>query len=262
MTPAKKTPAKKAPAKPISLGTCFVLMPFKEPFDAYYRAIFKPAIAKAKLTPVRADDLFRPSVIVSDLWGMIQEAKVLLAELTTKNANVFYELGLAHAIGKPVILVTETMDDVPFDLQQLRILLYNKDDPAWGEILSEGIASSIAEIIANPIEAVPSIFRRLVASQAPEQNETAARLDAMEGQIRGLRLDAKRWERKQEMSVAERKLSRVDSSGELDRWVQEMSKAYPVSYLLSLVRGDKSHLPSNEVSRVEEILLARRDVLT
>jgi len=42
---------------------------------------------------------------VADLWQMIQNATVLLAELTTKNANVFYELGLAHAIGKPVILV-------------------------------------------------------------------------------------------------------------------------------------------------------------
>ena len=117
-TKAKKTKKKtsKKPAKarqPKSKGDCFVMMPFKEPFSTYYEAIFKPAIVKARLKPIRADDLFRPSVIVADLWQMIQGAKLLLAELTTKNANVFYELGLAHAIGKPVILVSETMEDVP-----------------------------------------------------------------------------------------------------------------------------------------------------
>ncbi len=73
--PAKKT-TKKAAMKTKKLGTCFVMMPFKEPFDLYYEAIFKPAIDTANLDPIRADDLFRPSIIVSDLWQMIQNAKV------------------------------------------------------------------------------------------------------------------------------------------------------------------------------------------
>ncbi|MFX0194575.1 MAG: hypothetical protein ACFFCW_00510 [Candidatus Hodarchaeota archaeon] len=113
----KKVRKKKTIKKPE--GTCFVMMPFREPFNLYYETIFKPAITAANLNPTRADDLFRPSAIVSDLWQMIQKAKALLAELTLKNANVFYELGLAHAIGKPVVLIAETEDDIPFDLQQL-----------------------------------------------------------------------------------------------------------------------------------------------
>ena len=149
--------------------------------------------AKANLDPVRADDLFRPSVIVSDLWQMIQQAKILLAELTTKNANVFYELGLAHAIGKPIILVSETMDDVPFDLQQLRVLLYDKNDPNWGDKLSHAITKAITETIDNPIEAVPSIFRKTVPSQAPEQDATTARLDNLESQMRTLRAGNSAW---------------------------------------------------------------------
>jgi len=119
----KKVAKKKKKITKKIAGKCFVMMPFKTPFDIYYTTIFKPAIKAANLEPIRADDLFRPSVIVSDLWNMVQNAHVLLAELTTKNANVFYELGLAHAIGKPVVLVSETMDDVPFDLQQLRVIL-------------------------------------------------------------------------------------------------------------------------------------------
>ncbi|GAI30350.1 unnamed protein product [marine sediment metagenome] len=145
----------------------------------------------ANLKPVRADDLFRPSVIVADLWQMIQDCKVLVAELTTKNANVFYELGLAHAIGKPVILVSEKMDDVPFDLQQLRVLLYDKDDPAWGEKLSKSITNALKETLSEPIEAVPGIFRKKVKSQAPEQDATIARIEALEKQMRSVRAPAR-----------------------------------------------------------------------
>jgi hypothetical protein len=183
---AKKKPAKrKVKKKPI--GTCFVMMPFKEPFDMYYLSIFQPAIKAAGLKSVLASDLFRPSPIVADLWQMIQDSTVLLAELTTKNANVFYELGLAHAIGKPVILVSETMDDVPFDLQRLRILLYDKDDPAWGVELSQKITNALKETLVAPTEAIPGMFREKVESQAPKQDATTARLEALEQQFRSLR---------------------------------------------------------------------------
>jgi hypothetical protein len=128
-TTPKGKAKKKATKKPI--GTCFVLMPFKEPFDTYYSLIIRPAVIAAGLEPLRGDSLFRPSPIMADIWTMIQDAKVLVAELTEKNANVFYELGLSHAIGKPVILMSETIEDVPFDLQPLRVILYDKDDPAW-----------------------------------------------------------------------------------------------------------------------------------
>lgn len=181
---AAKRLSKKTGAKSETKGTCFVMMPFREPFETYYKLIFEPAIIKANLEPIRVVDLFRPSAIVGDLWQMIQDAKVLLAELTTKNANVFYELGLAHAIGKPVILVCESMEDVPFDLQQLRVLLYNKSNPAWGRKLIVEITNAITETLDSPIEAVPSVFRKTVPSQAPEQGATAARLDALESQVR------------------------------------------------------------------------------
>ena len=121
--PAKLRTSKKANKKKRkkSKGTCFVLMPFKEPYDAYFATIIRPAVTAAGLEVVRGDSLFRPSPIMADVWRMIQDAKVLVAELTEKNANVFYELGLAHAVGKPVVLIAETLADVPFDLQSLRV---------------------------------------------------------------------------------------------------------------------------------------------
>lgn len=225
--------------------------PLRDPFSVYYDAIFKPAIIKAHLTPVRADDLFRPSVIVSDLWQMIQEAKLLLAELTTKNANVFYELGLAHAIGKPVVLVSETMHDVPFDLQQMRVLLYDKNDPSWGEKLSEGITKALAETLNRPIEAVPSIFRKTVASQAPEQDITTTRLDALESQMRMLRARAPR------RSIAygqwEEELRKVGSSGELDGWAKKWRDGgVPWPILKNSIMS--SEIPVYEIERLERKL--------
>ena len=70
--------------------TCFTIMPFGGWFDDYYESIYKPAIEKAGLKPRRADDLYRPSTIVNDIWSCTKESKLVLADLTGKNPNVFY----------------------------------------------------------------------------------------------------------------------------------------------------------------------------
>jgi hypothetical protein len=133
-------------------------MPFGGYFDTYFESIYRPAILAAGLHPRRADDLFRPSAIVSDIWQETRKAKVLLADLSERNANVFYELGLAHAIGKPVILVTSSMDFVPFDLRSLRVLAYDKNRHDWGADLKAGITNAIKETLAEPLKAIPSTF--------------------------------------------------------------------------------------------------------
>ncbi len=161
-------------------------MPFEEPFDSYYERIIKPGVISAGLEPERGDSLFRPTPIMGDIWKMIQDAKVLVAEMTGKNANVFYELGLAHAIGKPVVLVAETMDDVPFDLQALRVIIYDKDDPAWGNKLRNKIRASLEETLSDPAKSVPPMFRKIVKSQAPKESEISARVSALERSVGSL----------------------------------------------------------------------------
>src|ERR1044071_4330712 len=102
----KKGRAVKQPAKQsANKETCFIIMPFGEWFDYYHDTIYVPAIESTGLIPRRADDLYRPSSIVNDIWALTQQAKVILADLSGKNPNVFYELGLAHAVAKPAILV-------------------------------------------------------------------------------------------------------------------------------------------------------------
>jgi nucleoside 2-deoxyribosyltransferase len=114
-----------------------------------------PAIEQAGLTPVRADaEIFGTGKIMDQIWRGIHNADVLVAELTTKNPNVFYELGRAHALLKPVVLVSSNTDDVPFDLRHIRVILYDTNDPFWGKKLIDKVADSIASAINNPEDAI------------------------------------------------------------------------------------------------------------
>jgi hypothetical protein len=113
------------------LDTCFVMMPFGGWNDRYYQDIYVPAIKDASLEPVRADELFSTGSVMEQIWEEIGKAKVLMADLTDKNANVFYELGLAHAAKKPVVFTTARIEDVPFDLRHLRVITYDVREPEW-----------------------------------------------------------------------------------------------------------------------------------
>jgi hypothetical protein len=152
-----------------STDTCFVMMPFANPFGPYYAGIYEAAIQKAGLTPVRADtEIFGTGKIMDQIWRGITSAKVLVAELTSRNPNVFYELGLAHALNKPVVLVCSNEDDVPFDLHHIRVIYYDVYDPFWGNKLIDKLAENILSAIQNPEEAV---FRRALDEGAKRESD-------------------------------------------------------------------------------------------
>lgn len=130
-------------------NSCFVIMPFGNATDRVYEKVFKPAISKANLKPVRGDEIFGHRRIMSDIWDSIRSCRCVLAELTGKNSNVLYELGLSHAIGKPVVIVTSDINDVPFDLRDIRCIVYDKNQPDWGELLREDITKTINGVIQN-----------------------------------------------------------------------------------------------------------------
>jgi hypothetical protein len=138
-----------------STDTCFVVMPFAEPLGTYYASVYEPAIKKAGLTPVRADnEIYGTGKIIDQIWSAISSAKVLLAELTKRNPNVLYELGLAHALRKPVVLVSSNEEDVPFDVKHVRVIYYDVNDPFWGSKLIDKVAENILSALKNPNEAI------------------------------------------------------------------------------------------------------------
>lgn len=140
----------------IAVGdTCFVVMPFAKPIGDHYEKIYSPAITKAGLKPMRADnEIFGTGKIMDQIWSGINGARVLVAELTSRNANVFYELGLAHALKKPVVLISSNDGDVPFDLHHIRVIYYDVTDPFWGEKLIAKVAENILSALKNPEEAI------------------------------------------------------------------------------------------------------------
>lgn len=100
-----------------------VMMPFRNEFNPVYEAI-ETAAVDARLRCERADNIWNNDVVLDDIVELIARGKIVVCDLTGKNANVFYETGIAHTLGKDVILLTQSMQDVPFDLRHRRILNY------------------------------------------------------------------------------------------------------------------------------------------
>lgn len=130
-------------------NSCFVIMPFSATFESEYTKVIKLAVESLGLTCVRGDQIYSRPQIMSDIWKALRSARVVIAELSEKNVNVFYEIGLAHALGKPVIIITRNEQDVPFDLKALRYLYYDTNNPAWGEDLKKDLKDMLTKVISE-----------------------------------------------------------------------------------------------------------------
>ena len=107
----------------------FILMPFSNepPYqhtNDVYQVHVKPTVERFGLNCIRADDIFGPSSIMEDVWSHILKASLIVADVTGRNPNVFYELGMAHTVGRPTIVIAQDENDVPFDIRAFRYLKY------------------------------------------------------------------------------------------------------------------------------------------
>ena len=102
----------------------FVLMPFTSALQPVYEDHIRAVCDELALTVARADDFYSSRSIVSDIWNGIYFSTLVVADCTGRNPNVFYEIGVAHTVGRPTILITQGIEDVPFDLRHLRCLTY------------------------------------------------------------------------------------------------------------------------------------------
>ena len=153
-------------------STCFVISPFGEPFDEYYEKIYKPAITKADLKPIRADEVYGTNAIIEDIFEQIVNAKLVICEATGKNPNVNYELGVAHALQKPAIIITQSIHDVPFDYRHLRVITYDQSKVNWAEMLQSAVAKTILSVLSNPDRAKvwkPEVVQETIQSNVPEE---------------------------------------------------------------------------------------------
>lgn len=99
------------------------MMPFHADFNTVYDSI-REASNNAGLRCRRADDIWENASIIQDVVSLIDRSRIVICDCTGRNPNVFYETGIAHTLGRDVILITQSEHDIPFDLRHLRYIRY------------------------------------------------------------------------------------------------------------------------------------------
>lgn len=117
-----------------------VMMPFAAEFGVVFEAI-KAAATGADLQCRRADDIWENASIIQDVVSLIDRSRIVVCDCTGRNPNVFYEVGIAHTLGREVILLAQNEHDIPFDLRHLRHVRYLNN--------GEGLAALTAALQAR-----------------------------------------------------------------------------------------------------------------
>lgn len=136
--------------------TCFVIQPFdKDTFDARYTDTFKPALAQAGFEAYRVDEDPKTEVLIQSIENGIRKAHICLADVTTDNPNVWYELGFAYAAGKRIILTCcdeEREGALPFDIRHRSVIQYKSKSLSDFEVLKEKIIERASVLRGGAIE--------------------------------------------------------------------------------------------------------------
>ena len=159
--------------------TCFIIMPISDNenydeghFSRVYEYLIKPAVETAGFIPVRADDIKKTNYIILDILKRLIESEMAICDLSSRNPNVLYELGIRQAFDKPVTFIKDELTDRIFDIQGFRDFEYNSSlriDEVEKE--RERLAEIIINTYNNENEDVNSIIDLLSITKANIKNE-------------------------------------------------------------------------------------------
>ena len=124
----------------------FVVMQFSSRYNDVYYEVIKTVCQQEKIDVLRIDEESGPGLIIQDITRAIHESKIVIADISPVNANVFYEVGFAHALNKPTILIAEKETKLPFDVSSFRTLFYENSIGGKGK-LEEGLKRHIKAIL-------------------------------------------------------------------------------------------------------------------
>lgn len=128
----------------------FVVMQFSEPYNELYQEVIHRICEEFKIDAKRADEVYGPGVIIADIIRQIVESKLIIAEITPANPNVYYEIGYAHALGKPTILIAEKDMRLPFDVSPFRVLFY-ENTIAGKKRIEDGLRRQLESILGQVV---------------------------------------------------------------------------------------------------------------
>ena len=132
------------------MGKAFIVMEYSLPYNELYEEVIKPVCINHKFEPIREDESSSTGFILSDIFKQINEAKFIIAEITPSNPNVYFEIGYAVAINKPIIFVADKDNEksLPFDISGFRVLFYQNTISGKKKI-EEGLSKHIEAILSE-----------------------------------------------------------------------------------------------------------------
>jgi hypothetical protein len=135
----------------IERPTAFIVMQFSAPYNEVYSHVIKQLCDEFRIDAVRADEIYGPGIIIKDVIDHIAKSQVVIADISPTNPNVYFEVGYALALGKPIILLAQRRPPeapLPFDLSAFRVQFY--DDSIGGKLkLEAGLRQHLKQILGN-----------------------------------------------------------------------------------------------------------------
>jgi hypothetical protein len=169
--------------------------PERKRADEIYKFIVSPAVKEAGLEPYRADLDLTPGPIAPRMLSELISARIVIADLTGRNPNVFYELGITHSFARPLISIADSVSSLPFDTKDERVIILGEYVPTGltyiqGEEAKTFLKASLAIVLADDYTA-PSPLREVAANAsvddlAPE-NPVAAEMAQMREALEDIR---------------------------------------------------------------------------
>ena len=150
----------------------FVVMPFAPEFGDVYELGIRPACEASGTVCERVDEQIFLESILDQIYKQIERADIVVAEMTGRNPNVLYEVGYAHGMGKPVILLTKSAEDIPFDLRHYPHVVYGESIAS----LKHQLQKRIQFLVSHPVEFVASSFR-IEQKRKAENDRVAAHVE-------------------------------------------------------------------------------------
>lgn len=126
----------------------FIVMQFDGAFEDLYQHVIRDVCQDFDVSPLKADEMAGPGVIIEDIVREIQTARLIVADITPPNPNVYFEVGYARALGKPIILLAQKGTKLPFDVAGFRVLFYENSIGGKAR-LDAGLRKHIAEVLAG-----------------------------------------------------------------------------------------------------------------
>lgn len=128
--------------------TAFVVMQFSQPYNELHSEVIVPVCNELGIKTVRADEMLGPGLIIQDVITSLIESSIIIAEITPKNPNVFFEVGYAFALKKPMVFIAKRGETLPFDISGFRTLFY-EDSIAGKARIEHELRSNLRAILAQ-----------------------------------------------------------------------------------------------------------------